>query len=95
MMFSNLKPSLYFELKCMSQSCYYAVSSNWKCWKFMFNDSIGLAIFKHIDFTEGDLWSAVAIRKEGYEYFPLDDVWLNIFTSQLRQYAELIKELFI
>lgn len=79
----------------MSQNCYYAVSSTWKCWKFMFDESIGIAVFKHADFTEGDLWSAVAIKKENGQYFPIDDVWINIFSKQLIQYAELIKELFI
>ena len=75
----------------MSKECYYSVSSNGRCWKFMFHNNYGIALIKHSSITENDLWSAVAIQVKNHVYYPIDDIWFNSSLIKIFTYAELIK----
>lgn len=95
MIFSNLETDVFLELKSMSADCFYSISTKGRCWKFMFDGNIGIALIKHTDFTENDMWSVVAIKKENNRYFPIDDIWSNVSFSKIFKYANLIKELYL
>ena len=94
-MFSNLTTEIFVGLKQMCQTCYYSVSAKSKCWKFMFDDHIGVALIKHEAFTKYDNWSIVAIKKENNEYFPIDTILMNVSEAQIFDYTNFIKELYL
>ena len=91
MYFTNLSTKLFFQFKAISKDCYYTVSTNGRCWKFMFDNDYGIALVKHVSLTQDDLWSAVAIRVEDHHYYPVDDIWLNRPVIEILEYAHLIK----
>ena len=75
----------------MSKECFYSVSTEGRCWKFIFHNGYGIALIKHTSFTEDDMWSVVAIKVENHYYFPIDDIRYNYPILKIFKYAELIQ----
>lgn len=91
MYFTNLTTQVFLKFKSMSKECYYSVSADGRCWKFIFDNNYGIALVKHSTFTENDMWSTVAICVENHYYYPIDDIRLNNPIKKIFEYAELIK----
>ena len=91
MYFTNLSTQIFLKFKALSKECYYSVSPDGRCWKFIFDNGCGVALVKHTSFTKDDLWSAVAISVDNHNYYPIDDIRFNYPLFKIFKYAELIK----
>lgn len=92
MNFKTINRTLFWTLNKMSISPNYTTSEVGICWKFWFSNNLGIMLIKHIDWTENDLWSVVAVTEEDREVQYLDEIRYNVTDEEVIDYAKIIKK---